>query len=97
MFCCIGNTYFNLTGGFMKNSDKPARPLPIASSSEGIITDCGDYEPDNIGMTKRESFIQTNLQGLLANPIHSDQSDEWLYNYAKNLADYSLKELDNGS
>lgn len=77
----------------MENKNKPAYPLTDLPHSKDDKH--GDYD----GLTKREYFAAMAMQGLCANlNVSSDTTSEYtaqLYaNYAVNIADELLKQLE---
>jgi len=79
----------------MKNGDLPAMPV---STSESICQMTGTLKPEFAGLTKREMFAMTAMQGILSNHGLIDDacksSLEWVAKRAASAADLLLAELE---
>lgn len=82
----------------MENQNKPIHPL---RGADGTIFKNNGYA-DQVdllsGLTKREEFARSAMQGLLSNPSQIYTTDfEWVAKHAIAYADELLKQLSNES
>ena len=73
----------------MKNSDLPVYPDPMRAAEQSILNQTPDQLPT--GLTKREYFIGQAIAGLSS---IVDMTDENVVHYAFNIADLTIKKLE---
>lgn len=84
----------------MKNSEKPIQPISdqygVPFDSENRNSIFNDLPKGfMMGLTKREYFFATVLQGLCANGSKNSNSPEYLVELAVKITDEAMKVLDN--
>jgi len=87
----------------MNNADQPASPLPLAMNEAECLT-VQDYEGNQHcnGLTKREKFAESVLNGLLSSGINiqlgpnSKDNNDKIAKCAVVMADALLAALDKG-
>ena len=80
----------------MNNGSAAAAPLSGFLSTSGEVVCMGMYDPDVSGLTKREAFAMTAMQGLLAGAVHSRLSRIDYARIAVSQADALLDALEVG-
>ena len=79
----------------MNNADQPAYPTPIAQGENGIVMDTTEYSAINGGLTKREMFAMSAMQGILSWEGYKPFLRREVSIAALKQADALLKELSN--
>ena len=77
----------------MNNAAKPATAQPVTLDAYGDVTVASDHDKDYMGLTKREHFAGSAMQGLIAQSYGPRTVKEIAFESLA-MADALLKELE---